>query len=380
MRVFALLFVFVAGFAGACRGDTSTFVYRPERDTILDARFVNSADTLFVYEVDSNFVGTYRLISLEGETLSNIETAGYRQPPGNGLLLADARHLLLRKIGEGAPDFAIAPADEAETGTAREVLNWIERAGGLLDDREGFSASTNAYADISCAVAANKTISVWGLDAGLTTSPEIEWLTRDAVRWGVHCLRADGRTFVALVGFDRSRPAGERNIVRILEAGTTTLSAELTLSFRGRPVSMGVANVAAADTLVGARSESDFSILPQMRSVIATRIRRNSMRWEVEFAEVPASPSDLRWVRVRRADIVLGLSGYPNDVFISRWPEEGGIEAIDRRFRVPSDDFYRSAIMRWPPQVSPSGRAILWRADSEELRVERSVSGLGESQ
>lgn len=348
---------------GSCGGPHS-LVYRVDNPSIFVAQFVDTHDTLLVHQSDGRFRDELRFFSADGELISQGEVAGYW--PGTHFLLADQYHLVVPSGGPGDGRYTLAPEASAPSSTAQAVLAWLADARGLLSEGERPSAATNPYADLSCAVGADGSFATWStLTGGFQSSPPGLIGERPA---GVWCLRHGDQDFAVTVDINPGA-----TFARVFSGRRQELVVELALSHEGRSTIPQDALHVSPDVVAWISQATILDVDPALRPFIATRISVASGQWVAESARLTGDWPAIQRIRswsVERDSILLSLEGTSHAVRVP-WPSGATEIPFVPQIVASPDDEFRAAVLRSnTPQVSPSGRHVLWLDREGELRVE----------
>jgi hypothetical protein len=354
--------------ADAMASTREVFTYRTDGSGQFDAHFVSSDDTFVVTEADTAWDRSLRFFSSRGELLSETPLAKYRTT--RALLLADERHLVFPLLD--SRQYELVPADGNPSRSAVEVLAWIEGAHGLRNNGFADLATTNAYANVSCAVGENGSIATWrlGVEGSLqVSSPGAIAVVAPRIR-SIQCLATADDIFVLVFAIDSALPPAERAIVSVYSAGQDAPRQQFSLGVDGQALDtsfslVGPATIAGVGALV-----SVDAVAPAQQ--FGTRISIVDHEWRVEHVRLDRWPSDVQQLNAGARAILASIAPYPNDLFRVTWPLHASSLPFEAtRIRVPDDDFYRDVLRAGALRQSPSGAHGLWIGSTGELRLVR---------
>ena len=144
---------------GACESGSGAWTYRSDFDGATWPQFVSSNDAVLIYETKfSPYRTRLRFFSGDGEMLADVEPTqrGVRQE--YHFVLVDGLHVIHPVSDERRIE--LLPETSSPSPVARAFLTWAHAAGGIAHNTY-LHASTNPYADLSCAVGADGSLAVW---------------------------------------------------------------------------------------------------------------------------------------------------------------------------------------------------------------------------
>lgn len=337
------------------RGGDSTF-----------AAFVASDDTLLIMETFPSDERV-RFYSSDGRLVSEETLEGNRALDPVGFVLVDRFHIAVREVDSRR--YRLAPADDASP-LGQAFLAWVNDAGGVMGPRRAL-ASTNAYADLGCAIGEDGSAAIWRTTdaASFQSAPAGTIASSHFTPSSLSCLAASGESYLVVCGVDRLRPIGERRVCQIFQGGLWRPSATLPLH-----EGVGFGTPLGPDVVAGVHASRDDA--SAALAFVAQRLTFRAGVWRVDTARLSGTwPTDTQ-VTARADSLLVVEPNFPNEVSRIPWPEGAGeLARTAERVRIPNEDFYREALRFAPPVLSPTGARVLWVAPSAgEVRLARSSS------
>jgi hypothetical protein len=384
-RLLASLACLLSACTGASADDPHAFEYIGNGSGQFDVRFVSPDDRLLIVERESRtWDGTARLFDADGIELWHAPLDGLRMTAMGEFALADESHIVLPRLRTSPPGYAVVPIGSELSGPTHAFSTWVVNVGGLRGEgHRDFAASTNPFANQSCALGADGSSVAWlHGDAGSFSAAPPRTVPGDVDSTGnpsggfhfvnLFCLIADDRQFIAVTGLEKAAPVGRKSVVLIYESGQTQPIARFNITFEGHEALPHFRQV-STDTLVGLDSISDPERNWADRPWMATRITFRNGSWQVEQALLSETPS--QWQREFRV-MDLGRDRFwfvsTDRVFSVVWPDRASVIPFTPvEIIAAQSEFERSVLESGEILVSPSGDRIAWvdRRGGGEVRV-----------
>lgn len=348
--------------AAATSPEDGGWTYRSDFGGAASPQFVSSDDTILVYELRlAPYQEQIRFLSADGATLSRavLTHRGRRMP--YDFVIVDQWHVALPM--EDPPRIGLVPEDTSPSPTAQAFLSWAETSGGIVQSIS-LKASTNPYADLSCAIGADGSIAVWrtvGPFQFQASPPDAISLANNTIA-DVFCLEAQGRSYAALHVIDDRFEGPHRSWLRIYEAGVGTPAADFPLRLENISYLLH-GQVAGPDLLVGMTSARAMD--QEEWTWVATRISFDDNQWRIERARLTGEwPQGFRVMRAQ--DILLAPDEVMQDMVSVPWGlDETTIPYAPQPFMAQPSGF------PGPYAISPTGRLSLWTNRGDAIRVTR---------
>lgn len=284
------------------------------------------------------------MLGADGSLLTGVEPARGGILQEYHFVMVDDRHVIY-PFGEDRR-ITLLPETSSPSPVARAFLSWAHAAGGIAHSTY-LHASTNAYADLSCAIGADGSIAVWRTIGAVqfeASAPGTVSLSATSVE-EIYCLETPDGLSVAIAGVDRADNRGPW--VRIYDASGVqtaelpTILDDIRYGMRG-----SYAGHAMLADMTPPRALDDTAW-----TWIATRISYADGGWQIERAGFPVMRAD---------DILIAPDADASEGLVSvPWPHgETSIPYAPRAFVTRPPSF------SGPYAISPSGRLILWNHQS----------------
>lgn len=333
------------------------WTYRSDFGGATWPQFVSSNDAVLVYETKlSPHRERLRFFSGDGELLAEAEPTQRGVRREYHFVLVDELHVI-HPVGDERR-IELLPQTASPSPVARAFLGWAQAAGGIAHNTY-LHASTNPYADVSCAIGADGSIAIWRTIGApvFVASPPGSIALSDTSIHHVFCLEtANGRS-VAVEGVDRR--AGTPPWIRIYNGGPQPIAdfqlllGNIRYGTQGRYIGR-----AAFSGMAAARALDDTDW-----TWIATRISYADTGWQMERARLAGEwPGEFGVMRAN--DIILAPDDTSDEVVAAPWPHgETSIAYAPQPFTMRPHGF------PGPYAVSPSGRHMLWTDRRSSIQV-----------
>lgn len=344
--------------AASSSSNGAGWAYRSDFGGATWPQFVSSNDTVLVYETKlSPYRERLRFFSSDGELLAEVEPTQRGVRREYHFVLVDDLHVI-HPVGDERR-IELLPQTSAPSPVARAFLAWAQASGGIAHNTY-LHASTNPYADLSCAIGADGSIAIWRTigPPSFEASPPGSIALGDTSIHGIFCLDTANRRSVAVEGVDLG--AGTPPWVRIYNG-----AAEPIADF---PLVLGDIRYGMHGNYVGRAALSGITAARALDDAdwtwVATRISHSDTSWRIERARLVGDwPGGFRIMRAN--DIILAPENDAlSEVVAVPWPQgQTSIAYAPQPFTLRPRDF------PGPHAISPSGRYMLWTDRRSSIQV-----------